>query len=598
METDPQIIIVLGILIATVIMMVFELFRIDVVAIICMLALGWSGVLTTDEMLVGFSSNAVISMIAVMILGYGITTTGVMEKFSEAILSQVGNNKNKIIGFLSISVGTLSAFMQNIGAAALFLPGTLDISRKTKIPVSQLIMPIGFAAILGGSLTMVGSGHLILINDLLKNADLEPYGLFAVTPIGAILLIAGVVYFFILGNKVLPKERSLETKKSGQEKLMETLSLSKKIWYLSITPNSPLIGHTAESSGIWKKLKCNIIALSNGEDIIYAPWREIAFQEGQILAIIGIKDAVKAMEKEFGLSEIPAPSLFNRLDKPEDSGFAEIIFPASSEMIGNSMRGYGFRRRFGLEPLVLFSKGEEIKGDFSDHIFDYGDTLIVYGLWDNIRTLKETSDLIVATPIESDPKNKKKTIPAVASFAFAIMLTFLGVPIALAFMTGALAMILSRVLSIQQAYVAIDWKVVFLLAGLIPLGVAMQKSGAAFFLAENMMQLIEGQSVLVLVIAITILATVFSLFMSNIGAVVVLAPLVIGMAEIAGLDPRPLVLLAAISVSNSFILPTHQVNALMMSSGGYKNRDYIKAGSGMTVLFIVLTVAFFYTFYL
>jgi di/tricarboxylate transporter len=598
MEMDPQILIVLGILIATVIMMVFELFRIDVVAIICMLALGWSGVLTTDEMLVGFSSNAVISMIAVMILGYGITTTGVMEKFSEAILSKVGHNKNKIIGFLSISVGTLSAFMQNIGAAALFLPGTLEISRKTKIPVSQLIMPIGFAAILGGSLTMVGSGHLILINDLLKNADLEPYGLFAVTPIGAVLLIAGVLYFFLLGSSVLPKESNLETKKSGQEKLMDTLSLSKKIWYLSIQQNSPLIGLTAESSGIWKKLKLNIIALSKGEDIVYAPWRETAFQEGQILAVLGREEDVKATIQEFGLSEISAPSIFNRLDKPEESGFAEIIFPASSEMIGKSLRSFGFRRRFGLEPLILFSKREEIKGDFSDHIFDFGDTLIVYGLWDNIRTLKETSDLIVATPIESEPKNKQKTIPAVASFAFAIMLTFLGVPIALAFMTGAMAMILSRVISIQQAYKAIDWKVVFLLAGLIPLGVAMQKSGAAYFLAENMMQLIEGQSVLVLVIAITLLATTFSLFMSNIGAVVVLAPLVIGMAEIAGLDPRPLVLLAAISVSNSFVLPTHQVNALMMSSGGYKNRDYIKAGSGMTLLFIVLTVAFFYTFYL
>ncbi|SMD45088.1 Di-and tricarboxylate transporters [Aquiflexum balticum DSM 16537] len=598
MEMDPQILIVLGILIATVIMMVFELFRIDVVAIICMLALGWSGVLTTDEMLVGFSSNAVISMIAVMILGYGITTTGVMEKFSEAILSKVGHNKNKIIGFLSISVGTLSAFMQNIGAAALFLPGTLEISRKTKIPVSQLIMPIGFAAILGGSLTMVGSGHLILINDLLKNADLEPYGLFAVTPIGAVLLIAGVLYFFILGSSVLPKESNLETKKSGQEKLMDTLSLSKKIWYLSIQKNSPLIGLTAESSGIWKKLKLNIIALSKGEDIVYAPWRETAFQEGQILAILGREEDVKATIQEFGLSEISAPSIFNRLDKPEESGFAEIIFPASSEMIGKSIRDFGFRRRFGLEPLILFSKRAEIKGDFSDHIFDLGDTLIVYGLWDNIRALKETSDLIVATPIESEPKNKQKTIPAVASFTFAIMLTFLGVPIALAFMTGAMAMILSRVISIQQAYKVIDWKVVFLLAGLIPLGVAMQKSGAAYFLAENMMQLIKGQSVLVLVIAITLLATTFSLFMSNIGAVVVLAPLVIGMAEIAGLDPRPLVLLAAISVSNSFVLPTHQVNALMMSSGGYKNRDYIKAGSGMTLLFIVLTVAFFYTFYL
>ncbi|RZS97518.1 SLC13 family permease [Cecembia calidifontis] len=598
MELDIQVIIVLGILVATVIMMVFEIFRIDVVAIITMLALGWSGILTTDEMLKGFSSNAVISMIAVMILGYGITTTGVMEKFSEFILKKVGNDKNKIIGLISSAVGTLSAFMQNIGAAALFLPGTIEISRKTKIPISQLVMPLGFAAILGGSLTMVGSGHLILINDLLKAADLEPYGLFAVTPIGAVLLIAGILYFFILGNVVLPSVSGAGAKKSAQEKLMETLRLSKHIWYLSIQKDSPLVGLTAESSGIWKNFHVNIIALSQGQDIIYAPWRETAFQAGQILALLGKENDVKALAEAFGLKAESAPSLFNRLDKPEDSGFAEVILPASSEIIGKSLREYGFRRRFALEPLQIFHNGEEIKGDFSDHIFQQGDTLIVYGLWDNIRILKDQSDLIVATPIEAEPKNQSKTVPAVASFALGIFLTFVGVPIALAFLTGALAMILSRVISIQQAYDAIDWKVVFLLAGLIPLGIAMQKTGAAYFLAENVMGLIEGQSPLLLVIAITVLATVFSLFMSNVGAVVVLAPLVIGMAEIAGLDPRPLTLLAAVSVSNSFVLPTHQVNALMMSTGGYKNKDYIKAGSGMTVLFLVLTVIVFYFFYL
>lgn len=597
MELDIQIIIVLGILVATVIMMVFEIFRIDVVAIITMLALGWSGILSPDEMLRGFSSNAVISMIAVMILGYGITTTGVMEKFSEAILTKVGNDKNKIIGFLGTSVGTLSAFMQNIGAAALFLPGTLEISRKTKIPASQLIMPLGFAAILGGSLTMVGSGHLILINDLLKNAELEPYGLFAVTPIGAVLLIAGIMYFFIFGKWVLPADSQAAKKKSSQEKLMETLRLHKNIWYFSIPEKSSLVGMTTESAGIWKDFQLNLVALSDGQDVVYAPWRETAFQSGQILAVLGKETEAKAMAAAFGLTEEIAPSIFNRLAKPEESGFSEVIIPASSEIIGKTLRDYAFRRRFALEPLILFNNGEEIKGDFSDHIFKQGDALVVYGLWDNIRELKEGSDLIVATPIDTEPKNQSKTIPAIASFAFAILLTFLGVPIALAFMTGALAMILSRVISIQQAYDAIDWKVVFLLAGLIPLGAAMQKTGAAFFLAEYVMQAIEGQPDIVLFTAITILATVFSLFMSNVGAVVVLAPLVIGMAEIAGLDPRPLVLLAAVSVSNSFLLPTHQVNALMISAGGYKNRDYIRAGSGMTVMFVILTVVVFYFFY-
>jgi di/tricarboxylate transporter len=598
MEIDIQIIIVLGILIATVVMMVFEIFRIDVVALITMLALGWSGILTIDEMLKGFSSNAVISMIAVMILGYGITTTGIMEKFSDVILKKVGNNKNKIIGFISLSVGTLSAFMQNIGATALFLPGTIEISRKTRIPVSQLIMPLGFAAIMGGTLTMVGSGHLILINDLLKAADLEPFGLFAVTPIGAILLVAGIIYFFILGKVVLPTVGDTQRKMSSQEKLMETLRLSNKIWYLSVKDESQLIGMTTESSGIWKSYKVNIIALAKGQDIIYAPWRETAFEAGQIIALLGRENDVKDLANAFELKEELSPAIFNRLDKPEESGFGEVIFPAGSELIGKTLREYGFRKRYGIEPLVLFHNGKEIKGDFSDHSFQQGDTLIVYGLWDNLRVLKDQSDLIMTTPIEAEPKNQSKTIPAIASFALGILLTFMGVPIALAFLTGALTMILSRVITIQQAYDAIDWKVVFLLVGLIPLGIAMQKTGAAYFLAEQAMSMIDGQSALPLIIAISVLATIFSLFMSNVGAVVVLAPLVIGMSEIAGLDPRPLVLLAAVSVSNSFILPTHQVNALTMSSGGYKNKDYIKAGSGMTLIFLVLTVAVFYLFYI
>lgn len=595
---DLQIMIVLGILSVTIILMVFEVFRIDVVAILCMLALGWTGILSTNEMLTGFSSNAVISMIGVMILGYGITTTGVMEKFSEVILAKVGHDKNKIISFLTMSVGTISAFMQNIGAAALFLPGTIEISRKTKIPASQLIMPIGFAAILGGTLTMVGSGHLILINDLLVNAKLEPFGLFAVTPIGAILLIAGILYFAILGNTVLPSVTESKSKASAQDKLVQALRLQKNIKYVTVNPGSSIIGLTAEKAGIWQKFQLNIIALTSGGQVIYAPWRETSFQAGQTLAILGNEKDAKAFVDEYGLTEEkPSTILSKKMESPDESGFAEVIFPSSSSMIGKSLREHAFRRRFALEPLILFSKGEEIKGDFSDHIFEAGDTLIVYGLWDHLRALKADADLIVATPIEVEPKNQSKTIPAVLSFAFGIGLTFAGVPIAIAFMTGALAMILSRVISMQQAYEAIEWKVVFLLAGLIPLGVAMQKTGAAQFLAEQVMNLIQGESKLLLITAIAILATLFSLFMSNVGAVVVLAPLVIGMAEIAGLDPRPMVLLAAVSVSNSFVLPTHQVNALMMSSGGYRNKDFIKAGSGMTVIFLVLTIAYFYFFH-
>ena len=205
---DSTIITVLIILVATVFMLAFEIIRIDIVALICMLALSWTGVLTPQEALSGFSSNAVIAMMAVMILGHGISKTGVMDQFSRAVLKKVGVSRPRIIGLMSLSVGMLSGFIQNIGAAALFLPGILNISRRGKIPASALIMPIGFAAILGGTLSMVGSGPLILINDLLRNAALEPYRLFSVTPVGMLLLLFGIGFFLLFGKFVLPNSEA------------------------------------------------------------------------------------------------------------------------------------------------------------------------------------------------------------------------------------------------------------------------------------------------------------------------------------------------------------------------------------------------------
>ncbi|MDW7680441.1 MAG: SLC13 family permease, partial [bacterium] len=246
----------------------------------------------------------------------------------------------------------------------------------------------------------------------------------------------------------------------------------------------------------------------------------------------------------------------------------------------------------------MFSKGEEIRGDFSDHEVIAGDTIIVHGLWEKISDLKAGSDFVVATPFVVEKKDQSKIWVASLCFLCAIGLALAGAPISMAFFTGAIAMVLTRVLSIQEAYQSIEWKVVFLLAGLIPLGVAMQKTGTAAFLAERVMTLVQGSHPIFIVLTVAVLATLFSLFMSNVGAIVVLAPLVMSMAEIGGLDPRPLALMAAVCAANSFILPTHQVNALLMSSGGYRNIDYFKAGGGMTLIFLIVVMTAFYFFYL
>jgi len=594
MESD--IIIVLIILGMTAIMLVLDIVRIDIVAIGCMLALGWTGILNPQEMFSGFSSNAVIAMLSVMILGRGIARTGIMDDFSNFVISKAGTRKRKLAGLLSLSTGLLSGLIQNIGSAALFLPGIMQVSRSTKIPASSLIMPVGFAAILGGTLTMVGSGPLIMVNDLLRNEGLEAYNLFSVTPVGIVLLLSGIAYFLLFGSKILPEKKAGGRGKTEQEKLVEKLNLPNNIKLLTLTPESPLAGKTTEEAGLWNTYHVNLLGIGKGDDVVYAPWRETRFEEGQTLAILGSDENIKQFSGDSQLEDLSESRYFSGDFNPNVSGFAEVIIPPGSELNGKCIREYSLRKRYAVEPVILFNKGERVDGDFSDVIISPGDTLIVYGRWGKIKALKESSDFVVITAFNVDKKDKSKSWPAIGCFVLAIFLAMVGFPISMAFLTGALCMILARVLNVGEAYEAIEWKVVFLLAGLIPLGLAMQKTGAAMFLAESIMNLVINLHPVFIVLMVGVLSTIFSLFMSNVGAIVVLAPLVMSMAGIAGIDPRPLVLMAAVSAANSFILPTHQVNAFLMSSGGYRNADYIKAGSGMTILFLIITVVLFYFF--
>jgi len=365
---------------------------------------------------------------------------------------------------------------------------------------------------------------------------------------------------------------------------------------LTVTRESSLTGKTTEEASLWNKYHINLLGIGKGKDVVYAPWRESKFEEGQTLAVLGSAENIEQFSKDFQLEDVSESRYFSDDFNPNVSGFAEVIISPGSELAGKCIREYSLRKRYAVEPVILFSKGERVDGDFSDVEIRQGETLIIYGRWAKIKELKESADFVVLTAFEVDKKDKSKTWPAIGCFVFAITLAMFGFPISMAFLTGALCMVLSRVLNIGEAYQAIEWKVVFLLAGLIPLGVAMQKTGAAMFLAESIMSVVIDLHPVFIVLMVGVLSTVFSLFMSNVGAIVVLAPLVMGMAVIAEIDPRPLVLMAAVCAANSFILPTHQVNAFLMSSGGYKNADYIKAGSGMTILFLVVTVSIFYFF--
>ncbi len=586
-----EILTVLIVLAATITLFITERIRVDVIAIMVMLALAWLRLLTPAEAFSGLASNAVVAVAAVMIMGHGIERSGVTRRIARFIMRAAGESERRLVGVVSAVVGLLSGFMQNVGAAVLFLPAVLRISRRQRIPAARLLMPMGFAAILGGTITMIGSGPLIILNDLLRRGGEEGFGLFSVTPVGLVLLAAGVVYFLILGPRVLPSGRSDERVSSPEQELIEAWELPSTIYESTVPSGSAIIGRSREELDVWSQYGVNILALEEKGDIEYAPWRHTRLAAGQRLALLGRPDDVERFCSDHGLECELECRDFGEMDPGGDAGFAEVIIPPRSPMAGRTLRDIALRKNYHVEPIMLLRGDVEQRTDFSDVRLKPGDALIVHGPWRMIDAMGDRRHFLLSSNVDVDVERRHRPAVAAACFAGALVLAFLGFQLSHALLTGALAMVLLGVLRVDEAYRAVDWRTVLLLAGLIPLGLAMEKTGAAEYVAGLIMHIMEGSGVFLVMLAVAALATVFTLFMSNVAATVVLVPLVMILGREAGISPRALALLVAVSASNSFVLPTHQVNALLMAPGGYRNADYLRAGGVMTLVFLVVATA-------
>ena len=587
----------LSVIAAASILLITEKLRVDVVGILVMVSVAWLGLVTPQQAFSGLASNAVVAVIAVMILSSGLDRAGVTAHLTGPILKLAGRSESRLLALVSGTVGSLSAFMQNVGAAALFLPALMRLSRTQGLSLSRMLMPMGFAAILGGTLTMVGSGPLIILNDLLRQQGQQPYGLFAVTPIGIALLAGGIGYFVILGRKVLPAPAS-SPKATPQQELIDAWRLPTQVSYFRIPAGSSLAGMTPESAKMWQEYGLHLLALEEEGDTLYAPWRHTAFSSGQQLAILGREEAAARFGAAYDLEAMGSECRLRRpLQGWEAAGFAELIVHPRSGLRGRSLREIALRKNYAIEPILLLSGDAEERGDFSDVPLDAGATMVVFGAWQTLKTLTSQRDFVLVTSVEGGTPGRQRPLLALACFILGISLAISGIQLSMGLFTGALAMILTRVITIDDAYRAVDWRTVFLLAGLIPLGIAMESTGAAAYIAGNAVGLIQAAHPILLFLTIGVLSTLFSLFMSNVAATVLLVPLAVSIAAMMAVDPRPLALLVAVCASNSFILPTHQVNALLMAPGGYHNSDYLRAGSLMSILFLAIAVPLTYLFY-
>ena len=617
---------VTGILMLTIYLFAFEVVGVDVAAVSVMVLIGLTsllapfmglqeGLVDTNHLFDGFASNAVMSIIAVMIIGAGLDKTGLMTKVAAFILKVGGTSETRIIPIISSTVGIISSFMQNVGAAALFLPVVSRISARSGLPMSRLLMPMGFCAILGGTVTMVGSSPLILLNDLIlasnqalpADQQMETWGLFSVTPIGLALVFTGIIYFVVAGRFVLPATKS-ESSTSGSDPLKYIQNVYGVNYSLSevvVQDGSLFIGQTLDEIESTHMLRV-IASKQSGDDLRFGPGsiaRDTEIKAGMVLGVIAEPSHLLRIAEGYKLKKRDELRTFSESLAATKSGVAEVVIPPGSSLLGKSARDIWMRKTYGMALIGLHREGETRRegDDIRNTPFIAGDTLVVHTAWDSLQRIEKDRDfVVVTTEYPKEEARPQKLVPALVFFGLALFLVlFTDLRLSVALLTGAVGMILSGVLKIEEAYEAVSWKTVFLLASLIPLGVAVETSGTAKWIAQQTLSVMgESPEIWVVQLVIAVLATFFTLVMSNVGATVLLVPLAVNIAlQIPGANPAVFALTVAIATSNSFLIPTHQVNALIMGPAGYRVPDFMKAGGIMTVLFltvmmVMMTVVF------
>ncbi|MBD3669829.1 MAG: SLC13 family permease [Gammaproteobacteria bacterium] len=606
-----------GFLLLTIFLFAFEVVSVDVAAITVMVLLGltsqlapWmgleKGLVNTRSLFDGFASNAVMSIIAVMIIGAGLDKTGVMSKVAAFIMRVGGSTEARIIPIISGTVGIISSFMQNVGAAALFLPVVSRISARTGLPMSRLLMPMGFTAILGGTVTMVGSSPLILLNDLILTSNkalpdaqqMQTWDLFSVTPIGLALVATGILYFVIAGRFVLPTAPGKDgtTGANTADYFRKVYGLDYNVTELLVPKESDLAGKTVDDIEKLAELKVIAIALQKGEMRIGAESlsRDVAIGSGAVIGIMAAPDVVKQFAESHGLKRRDELMVFSESLASTKAGIAELVIPPGSELIGKTPREIWMRKTYGFTMLAVHrgDRTTTVQEEMGDRPFEAGDTLVGHIQWDALARLEKDRDFVVITTEYPHEELRPHKVTWAGTFFFIalFLVLFTDTRLSVALLTGALGMILSGVLKIEEAYNAVSWKTVFLLASLIPLGLAVETSGTAKWIAESSLAVIGDMPVWVIQTAVAILATFFTLVMSNVGATVLLVPLAVNIAIGVGASPAVFALTVAIATSNSFLIPTHQVNALIMGPGGYRVPDYMRAGGIMTILFLVVSI--------
>ncbi len=595
---------VLGLVGFTMAMFVWERIRADVVALIVLVVLGTTGLIPPEELFGGFSGNAVMSIIATAILGAGLERTGALNRLAAWLLRRSHGSERRLLLITLGVAGLNSPFMQNTSVMALYMPVAARLAARTGLTLQRLLLPIAAMIVMGGALTMVGNSPLILLNDLLQSANnnlpsgiatIEPLRMFAPLPIGVALLIAALLYFFFYGDRKLIQEEQLAneevTAARHESYFARTYGIDADVFELVVNAESPLVGMTVDEAETIQGAPL-LLALKTGNDTRLSPPVDMRIWVGSVLGAMGPRQQVAGFAKNQLLNVSSRLRHLGDLFNPACAGICEVVIPPNSRFIDKTSTELRLRKQMGISLLAINRDKHVIREDVRNVPLRAGDMLVLHSLWQDLAQAAESRDFVPVTDYPKGEQRPHKFKIAMAIFAFTILIALTAkLPVALTLLTGVACMLVTGVIRMDEAYTAISWKTIFMMAGLIPLGWAMDSSGTAAWVAGHTIdRLPHGMPIWAIELAMALLTTAFSLVISHVGATIVMVPIAVNVALAANGNPTAFGLIVALAASNNLMTVSNPVISMVTGPANYQPRELWKVGGPLSLIYIVVMV--------
>ncbi|MDU6413559.1 SLC13 family permease [Mixta calida] len=600
---NNQLLWVLGLLAVTVWLFASGRLRMDVVALLVIIAFVLSGTLTLQEATIGFSDPNVILIAALFVIGEGLVRTGVALQTGEWLMKIAGNSESKMIFWLMLTVAGLGAFMSSTGVVAIFIPVVLSVAAKIGSSPARLMMPLSVAALISGMMTLVATPPNLVVNSELQREGLEGFSFFAVTPIGLVVLALSIGYMLVARYWLAaPPDAAVAAapRRRNFRDLIREYRLSGRARRLAIRAGSPLIGRRLDDLKLREKYGANVVGLERWRKfrrVMVTVTGETTFRDRDVLLID--MSAAEIDLRQFCSEQRLEPLILRGdyfSDRARDVGMAEVLLTPDSELTGKSVRELGFRSRFGVSIIGIRRRNSLLEGTLTDEPLEVGDTLLAIGDWRCIQQLQQQKRdlLLLALPAEIDEAVPAHSQAPHALFSLALMVALMitdVIPGPIAALIACLLMGKFRCIDMESAWKAIHWPGLILIAGMMPFALALQKTGGVALVVQGLMDVAGSRGPHVMLLCLFVLCATIGLFISNTATAVLMAPIGVAAAQQMGVSPYPFTMIIAIAASAAFMTPVSSpVNTLVLGPGGYRFGDFVKIGVPFTLVVMAVSV--------